>query len=84
MKTKFLGNNKSSINSPGSSKILDPIVRKNQSSAISGVDYWNAYEFRFLDSNRHPLLKVVDIVIPASSASTVESKSLKLYLNSFL
>ena len=83
MKTKFLGNNKSSINSPGSSKILYPIVRQNQSSAISGVDYWNAYEFSFLDSNRHPLLKVVEIVIPASSARTVESKSLKLYLNSF-
>ena len=83
MKTKFLGNNNTSINSPGSSKILDPIVRQNKSSAIFGVDYWNAYEFSFLDSNRHPLLKVVEIVIPASSARTVESKSLKLYLNSF-
>ena len=83
MKTKFLGNNKTSINSPGSSRILDPIVRQNQSSVISGVDYWNAYEFSFLDSNRHPVLKVVEIVIPASSPRTVESKSLKLYLNSF-
>ena len=83
MKTKFLGNNKASISSPGSSRILDPIVRQNQSSVISGVDYWNAYEFSFLDSNRHPVLKVVEIVIPASSPRTVESKSLKLYLNSF-
>jgi 7-cyano-7-deazaguanine reductase len=83
VKTKFLGNNKASISSPGSSRILDPIVRQNQSSVISGVDYWNAYEFSFLDSNRHPVLKVVEIVIPASSPRTVESKSLKLYLNSF-
>ena len=83
MKTKFLGNNKTTTNFPGSSKILDPIVRQNQSSVISGVDYWNAYEFSFLDSNRHPVLKVVEIVIPASSPRTVESKSLKLYLNSF-
>ena len=83
MKTKFLGNNKASISSPGSSRILDPIVRQNQSSVISGVDYWNAYEFSFIDSNRHPVLKVVEIVIPASSPRTVESKSLKLYLNSF-
>ena len=83
MKTKFLGNNKALINSPGSFKILDPIVRQNQSSALFGVDYWNAYEFSFLDINRHPVLKVVEIVIPASSARTVESKSLKLYLNSF-
>jgi 7-cyano-7-deazaguanine reductase len=83
VKTKFLGNNKASISSPGSSRILDPIVRQNQSSVISGVDYWNAYEFSFIDSNRHPVLKVVEIVIPASSPRTVESKSLKLYLNSF-
>ncbi len=83
MKTKFLGNNKALINSSGSSRILDPIVRQNQSSDISGVDYWNAYEFSFLDTNKHPLLKVVEIVIPASSVKTVESKSLKLYLNSF-
>ena len=59
MKTKFLGNNKTTTNFPGSSKILDPIVRQNQSSDISGVDYWNAYEFSFLDINRHPVLKVV-------------------------
>ena len=83
MKTKFLGNNNASISSPGSSRILDPIVRQNQSLDISGVDYWNAYEFSFLDINRNPVLKVVEIVIPASSARTVESKSLKLYLNSF-
>jgi 7-cyano-7-deazaguanine reductase len=83
MKTKFLGNNRASKNSPGSFKILDPIVRQNQSSTLFGVDYWNAYEFSFLDINRHPVLKVVEIVIPASSARTVESKSLKLYLNSF-
>ena len=83
MKTKFLGNNKTTTNFPGSSKILDPIVRQNQSSGISGVDYWNAYEFSYLDSNRHPVLKVVEIIIPASSINTVESKSLKLYLNSF-
>ena len=83
MKTKFLGNNKTTTNFPGSSKILDPIVRQNQPSGISGVDFWNAYEFSYLDSNRHPVLKVVEIIIPASSIKTVESKSLKLYLNSF-
>ena len=83
MKTKFLGKNEIGINYPGSSKILDPIVRQKKLSDIAGVDYWNAYEFTYLDSNRHPVLKVVEIIIPASSPITVESKSLKLYLNSF-
>ena len=83
MKTKFLGKNEIGINYSGSSKILDPIVRQKKLSDIVGVDYWNAYEFTYLDSNRRPVLKVVELNIPASSPITVESKSLKLYLNSF-
>ena len=80
MKTKHLGKNNTKPLT--GYKILDPIERIRSSESY-GYDFWNAYEFSFLDSNRHPLLKVVEIVIPASSARTVESKSLKLYLNSF-
>ena len=83
MKTKFLGKNKNLNNLPGSFKILDPIPRNTQSKNVFGLDYWNAFEFSFLNSNKDPLLKVIEIVIPASSQYTVESKSLKLYLNSF-
>ena len=83
MKTKFLGKNKNLNNLPGSFKILDPIPRNTQSKNVFGLDYWNAFEFSFLNANKDPLLKVIEIVIPASSQYTVESKSLKLYLNSF-
>tara|TARA_Y100000389_G_scaffold44415_1_gene39128 strand:- start:107 stop:835 length:729 start_codon:yes stop_codon:yes gene_type:complete len=83
MNTKFLGSNRNLKYAPGSFKILDPIKRTTSSSEVYGLDYWNAYEFSFLDINRHPTLKVVEIIIPASSAYMVESKSLKLYLNSF-
>lgn len=80
MKTKHLGKINTKI--PTGFKILDPIER-NKVSNNYGIDYWNAYEFSFLDSNRHPVLKVLEIVIPASSKYMVESKSLKLYLNSY-
>ena len=80
MKTKHLGKNnaKSAIGY----KILDPIERIRSSESL-GYDFWNAYEFSYLDVNKQPTLKVLEIKIPASSKFIIESKSLKLYLNSF-
>jgi len=80
VKTKHLGKNN---NKPLSGyKILDPILR-NINGMSYGHDIWNAYEFSYLDSNKLPTLKVLEIKIPSSSRFIVESKSLKLYLNSF-
>jgi len=80
VKTKHLGKNN---NKPLSGyKILDPILR-NINGLSYGHDIWNAYEFSYLDTNKQPTLKVLEITIPGSSEYIVESKSLKLYLNSF-
>ncbi|PCJ22193.1 MAG: NADPH-dependent 7-cyano-7-deazaguanine reductase QueF [Gammaproteobacteria bacterium] len=48
-----------------------------------GVDIWNAYEISWLDSRGKPVVAVAEIQIPCSSPLIVESKSLKLYLNSY-
>lgn len=48
-----------------------------------GFDTWHGYEFTALTANGLPLNRVIKIVYPSSSPSIVESKSLKLYLNSF-
>jgi len=48
-----------------------------------GYDVWNAYEVSCLNSNGLPITCVAKITYPASSKYIVESKSLKLYLNSF-
>jgi len=48
-----------------------------------GYDTWNAYEFSCLCDNGTPLTGLAKIVYPASSKYIVESKSIKLYLNSF-
>ena len=81
MTTKVLGKEVKSY-SKGSFKTLDPIDRGHRPNQ-NGVDYWNGYEFTFLDKNKNPTLKVLEIQIPATSKFTVESKSLKIYLNSF-
>lgn len=48
-----------------------------------GFDIWNAYEVSSLTENGLPVNVVTKIVIPCQSECIVESKSLKLYLNSF-
>ena len=48
-----------------------------------GVDTWNAYEVSAITSKGQPVAGMLKIVCPASSEFHVESKSIKLYLNSF-
>lgn len=48
-----------------------------------GVDIWNAYEVSWLNSRGKPMIAIVQIVVPADSTHIIESKSFKLYLNSF-
>ena len=48
-----------------------------------GVDIWNGYEVSWLNSKGKPLVRIAAFFIPASSHSIIESKSFKLYLNSF-
>lgn len=47
-----------------------------------GYDTWHAYEAGFLTRAGLPVCGVLKIVYPANSPNIVESKSLKLYLNS--
>lgn len=48
-----------------------------------GVDTWNAYEVSAITTKGQPVVGFVKIVCPADSEFHVESKSIKLYLNSF-
>jgi len=48
-----------------------------------GVDIWNAYEVSWLNAKGKPVVALAEFQIPASSTHIVESKSFKLYLNSF-
>ncbi len=53
-----------------------------QAQPFAGSDLWHAYEISWLDLQGKPEVRVGRLTIPASSANMVESKSLKLYLNS--
>ncbi|MEE2645149.1 MAG: NADPH-dependent 7-cyano-7-deazaguanine reductase QueF [Myxococcota bacterium] len=47
-----------------------------------GADLWTCYELSWLDQEGRPQLAVLEFSLPAESDCLVESKSLKLYLNS--
>ena len=50
---------------------------------FSGVDIWNAYEISWLNPKGKPQVAIGIFYVPCHSKYITESKSLKLYLNSF-
>lgn len=72
--------------------ILCPIPRSQGREGIEmngenlpfkGCDIWTAYELSWLNTKGKPLVALGELRVPACSPNMVESKSLKLYLNSF-
>jgi len=55
----------------------------NSSLPFTGWDVWHAYEFSCLTQNGLPLTRLLKLKYPCENEYLVESKSLKLYLNSF-
>ena len=50
---------------------------------FSGVDLWTGYEISWLNRKNKPMVAVGEFRIPAITTNIIESKSFKLYLNSF-
>ena len=81
MKPAFLGKNSKKINRKGKN-LLDNI-RRTKELINFGIDIWNVYDFIYLDKNEIPTLAVLELCIPSQSDFIIESKSMKLYFNSF-
>lgn len=73
-------------------KLLFPIPRdiKRQELGIdinnpgfNGIDIWTHYEVSWLNAKGKPMVAIGEITYPASSENIIESKSMKLYFNSF-
>ncbi len=71
--------------------LLFPIPRAQGRAALglgdgalpfAGHDRWHAYELSWLDGRGRPVVETATFLVPAGSPNLVESKSLKLYLNS--
>jgi 7-cyano-7-deazaguanine reductase len=72
-------------------ELLFPIPRQQKRDELGlsgtlpffGVDIWNAYEISWLNMRGKPQVAIATITVPADSPNIIESKSFKLYLNSF-
>ncbi|WP_024892120.1 NADPH-dependent 7-cyano-7-deazaguanine reductase QueF [Luteimonas huabeiensis] len=71
--------------------LLFPIPRAQGRAALglepaalpfAGADRWHAYELGWLDARGKPVVATATLTVPADSPNLIESKSLKLYLNS--
>ena len=71
--------------------LLFPIPRAGKRSEIGittappffGADMWTAFELSWLNLRGKPQVALVHFTVPCESLNIVESKSFKLYLNSF-
>ena len=72
-------------------EVLDAIPRSHSREPLGisarlpflGVDVWNAWELTWLGNGGRPAAATARIAVPVESPNIIESKSLKLYLNSF-
>ena len=72
-------------------QLLFPIARQAKRDELAltgtlpffGVDIWNAYELSWLNLRGKPQVAIASFTVAADSPNIIESKSLKLYLNSF-
>jgi 7-cyano-7-deazaguanine reductase len=72
-------------------ELLYPIARQPKRDEIGltgtlpfmGCDLWTAYELSWLTPRGKPQVVLASITVPCESPAIVESKSFKLYLNSF-
>src|SRR5690625_2280523 len=70
-------------------KLLFSLPRATQREQLQlptqwyGQDVWNAYELSWLGPNGCPQVALARFTLPHDSPCLIESKSLKLYLNSF-
>jgi len=72
--------------------LLFPIPRATQREAMGiasdklpffGADLWTAFELSWLNARGKPQLAIAHFTIPCETPNIIESKSFKLYLNSF-
>ena len=71
--------------------LLFPIARQTKRDELGikatlpfmGADLWTAYELSWLNPRGKPQIALAHITVPCETPCIVESKSFKLYLNSF-
>lgn len=60
-----------------------PLGLESDTLPFTGADIWTLYELSWLNGKGLPQVAIGEVVLDAASENLIESKSFKLYLNSF-
>ncbi len=58
-------------------------IKEGATLPFMGADLWTAYELSWLNARGKPQVAIAQITVPCETPNIVESKSFKLYLNSY-
>lgn len=83
--------NKTEYKNQYDASLLFPIARTESRDKLGltgelpfrGSDRWTAYEVSWLDASGKPQVRLAEFIVSSDSPHIIESKSFKLYLNSF-
>jgi len=82
-KTAYVSNYDASLLFPIPRTESRKILKLEKELPFYGQDIWTAYELSWLNTKGKPEVAVAEFFIPCASPNIIESKSFKLYLNSY-
>jgi len=82
-KTEYISQYQPSLLQPVPRQLNRDDLSLSDQLPFTGCDLWNLYELSWLNSKGKPIVAVAEVKVCATSVNLIESKSFKLYLNSF-
>lgn len=81
--TEYISRYDPTLLCPFPRQVKRDVIGITESLPFQGYDIWNAYELSWLNKKGKPIVAMGEFHVPCRSPNLIESKSFKLYLNSF-
>lgn len=82
-KTAYINEYKKELLFPVSRQLKRDDIHLFSTLPFKGIDIWNGFELSWLNEKGKPMIALAQFIFPCESPCLIESKSFKLYLNSF-
>ena len=81
--TEYIADYDPTLLCPVPRQVKRDVIGITDALPFQGYDIWNAYELSWLNRKGKPIVAMGEFHVPCTSPNLIESKSFKLYLNSF-
>jgi 7-cyano-7-deazaguanine reductase len=82
-KTAYINEYSKELLFPVSRQLKRNDIHLSSNLPFKGIDVWNGFELSWLNEKGKPVIALAQFIFPCESPQLIESKSFKLYLNSF-